>query len=121
MRLELPRFFDQARVVMDEAGGNPAVDEVRLLQQRAVEGDGGLGSGEDELLQGTPPAADRGLAILCPDDELQEERVEMGRDLLVGPDAAVTPHARPTGRRIALDAARRRHEVAQWVLGVDPE
>src|SRR6266851_5336424 len=114
--LELAGFFEQARVVLDEAGRNPAADEVRLLQERPVEWNGRLRPGENELLQGTPPATDRRLTVVCPDDELQQQRVEVRRDLLVRPDATVDPHAGSARGRIALDAARRRHEIAQGVL-----
>src|SRR6266849_10996120 len=119
--LELAGLFEEARVVLNEAGRNPAADEVRLLQERTVERNGCLGPGEDELLQGPSPATDRRLPVVGPDDELQQQRVEMRRDLLVRPDATVDPHAGSARWRIALDSARRRHEVAQGVLGVDPE
>src|SRR6202011_3979145 len=77
--------------------------------------------GQDELLQRTPAATDRRVPVIRPDDELQQQRVEVWRDLLVGPDGAVDPYHRPGRWRIPLDSARRRHEVAQWVLGVDPK
>src|SRR5438552_13039089 len=108
-------------MVLDEAGRNPAGVKVRLFEERSVKGDGGLRPGEDELLQGTPPATDRRLAVICPDDELQQQRVEVRRDLLVRPDATVDPHARPARRRVALNAAGRRHEIARGILGVDPK
>src|SRR5229473_4800086 len=116
--LELAGLFEQARVVLDEAGRNPAAYEVRLLQERAVERNGCLGPSENELLERPPAATDRRVTVVCPHDELQQQRVEVRRDLLVRPDAAVDPHARPARWRIALDSARRRHEVAQGVLGV---
>src|SRR5467141_2846998 len=62
LRFELPGLFEQARMVLDEAGGNPPGVEVRLLQERAVKRDGGLRAGKHELLQGTPAATDRRLA-----------------------------------------------------------
>src|SRR5260370_21032073 len=104
--LELAGLFEQARVVLDEAGRNPAVDEVRLLQERAVERNGCLRPGENELLERPPPATDRRLAVVRPDDELQQQRVEVRRDLLMRPDATVDPHAASARRRIALKAAR---------------
>src|SRR5439155_17799197 len=42
-------------------------------------------------------------------------------DLLVRPDAAVHPDARPGRRRVTLNATGRGHEVAQRILGVYPE
>src|SRR5437588_7562150 len=102
LRLELPGLFQQARMVLDEARGNPPGVEVRFFQERAVKRDGGLGPGEDELLQGTPPATDRRLAVIGPHDELQQQRVEVRRDVLMRPDATVDPHARPARWRVAM-------------------
>src|SRR5260370_2906119 len=114
-------LFEQARVVLDEAGRNPAAYEVRLLQERAVERNGCLRPSDNELLERPPAATDRRLPVVCPDDELQQQRVEVRRDLLVRPDATVDPHAGSARGRIALDAARRRHEIAQGDPSLDPE
>src|SRR5712691_5744573 len=86
-----------------------------------MERDRRLWPGEDELLQGTASATDRRLPVMCPDNQLQQQRVEVRRDLLVGSDATVDPYPRPGRRRITLYSARRGHEVAERVFGVDPK
>src|SRR2546429_9101415 len=100
-------------MVLDEAGGNPAGVEVRLFEERTVKGDGGLRPGKNELLQRTPPATDRRLAVICPDAELQQERVEVRPDLLVRPDATVDPAARPARRWGPPEPAGPRRPAAQ--------
>src|SRR4029077_11461463 len=45
----------------------------------------------------------------------------MRRDVLVRPDPAVEAHPRPARWCITADSPRRRHEIAQRVLGVDPK
>src|SRR5438132_3273374 len=45
----------------------------------------------------------------------------MRRDLLVRPNATVHAHSRPGRGCIPQYTARSRHEIAQRILGVDPE
>src|SRR2546429_9946331 len=86
-----------------------------------MEWDGGLRPGEHQLLKGAAPPADSGIPIVRPDDQLEQERIEVWGDLLVRPDAAIDSNARSGGRRGPLNPAGRGGEVTPGTLRGDPQ
>src|SRR2546421_2079992 len=108
-------------MVGDEVGRDPALEEIGLLEERPMEGDGGRRSGEHELLERPPSSLDRLLTGGPEDDQLGQQRIEVRRYLLVGADSGIDSHARSAGRSVAPDSARSGEEVPRRVLGVDPE
>src|SRR3954452_5853265 len=69
---------------IEQVGRHPALEERLAAEQRLVDRDVRDEAVDDELVEGDPPALDRGFAIRRPDDELAEERIVERRDLVPG-------------------------------------
>src|SRR5437879_13157475 len=92
-------------MVGDEVGRDPALEEIGLLEERPMEGDGGRRSGEHELLERPPSPLDRLLAGRPADDQLGQQRIEVRRYLLAGAESGIDSHHRSAGRSVAPDPA----------------
>ena len=86
-----------------------------------MKGDRRLGPGQNHFGECPAAAPDGGRSVGGKNDQLEQEGIEMGRNVLVGTDPTVNPNAGTGRRRVPLHSPRRRHEVAQRVLGVDPK
>ena len=92
-----PRRRRRGRDALDPGGVDPALDEVAVAEDPAVERDRGLDALDDQLVEGPPHDGDRLGAGRGVDDQLADERVVVGRDACSRPGRA-SPSGRP-GRR----------------------
>src|SRR5581483_5982180 len=108
-----------AQELLDEGGGVDAAAEVRVLQNRLLKGDGGLDAGDHVFAEGATHLVHRFAAVLAVGDELADHRVVGRRNGVAGIYMAVHADAAPAGGVIHLDAAGRRAEFIERVLGID--
>ena len=95
-----------------------AVDDVLLAHQRPEQRQRGLDAVDDELVERAlepHQALGPGLAV---HDQLADQRVVIGWDLVALISRGIHPDAEPPGRMIVQDPARRRPERDR-VLGID--
>ena len=85
-----------------------------------MEFDRGGDAGDRAFRKGPAHPAQGGIPVDPPDDQLADQGVVEGRDLVAGVDVAVDPHPGPAGGKPAGDLARRRSEVVARILGIDP-
>jgi hypothetical protein len=95
--------------------------ERRIFDDLAMEREHGRHALDDELVESPTRARESLGAVAAGDNQLGDERVERPRHRLAGVIAAVEPHTRSRRGVPAGERARRRHEVATRVLGVDAE
>ena len=111
----------ELRAVVDERRVGPPRAEVRVVQHRAQEPLVGLHAAHAHLLHRPPRPRDGGGEVVPAGGDLEQERVEVGRDLR--PDvgrALVEPDARAARGAVGGDAPRVRPEGGRGVLRGDP-
>ena len=112
---------EQLRVGLDEAGGDAAGGEVRVLQHGLQERDVGRHAADPELGERPPGPGDGLRPVPAAAGQLDQQRVEVGADLGAGVHgAAVHPGAGAAGRAVGDDLAGVRPEPVGRVLGGDP-
>ena len=111
----------QLRMRLDEAGGDPAGGEVRVVQHRLQERDVGGHTADPELGQRPAGPGDGLRPVPAAAGQLDQQRVEVGADLGAGMHrAAVHPGTGAAGRAVGDDLAGVRPEAVGRVLGGDP-
>src|SRR5918994_1677693 len=105
----------------EEAGGYAAPEELLVLEDRQVQREGGLHTGDGELVQGAEAATDRALAVAGVYDQLGQQRVVVRGHSVAGVQVRVDPDAGPAWRVVDFYQPGLGQKVAAGVLGVDSE
>ena len=115
------REGQQRRVVVDEAGRDPAVPERLVADEALEERDVGRDPPDPELPEGAPHAADRARPGGRPHGDLLEERVVVpGDDRARVGGPAVEADPEPGRHAVGGDPAVVGDEAVEGVLGRDP-
>src|SRR5206468_2725402 len=99
-------------------GVEPAVDELRLVQQPPEERNCRLDAGDEIFAKRAPHPHDGGGPILCPRHQLRDERIVEDRHIEAGGDPAVVAHARSTGGAQLEDPPWGREKIVVRVFRV---
>src|SRR5918996_2422822 len=94
-------------------------DERIVVDDRAVERHVRLHTADREFAERATGPRKRDLARVAPHDELGEQAVVVGWNLVAGVEVRVDAHARATGQGELLDAPGLRRKVVARVLGID--
>ena len=106
-------------MVGHEVGVDLALAEQGMLEDLAVEGDGGLDAADDVFAQGAVHDAQGLFPVVGIGDEQGAGRVIVGRELVTGTDVGVQTHTGAARRHVTGDQTGIGSEVLLRVLAVD--